>query len=313
LPVAPGTSLRERLLPGARVVPCMVEVHAVLVESEALAQLNGVTGSVGGLDLGELNRFRQRVRSVRLADLEHVMLSGPQTVLRLRLDEPEVPETRGEAEVDLTALQGGIAHAVVLWHTLVLSPGCEVSTAPDSSDLSARQVAYYLQSGGGKPCRVSEGQELRLSLSWSPRQMELRLRARGGDCRVGGTALEVEEEVQPKEVQPKEVQPKEVQPKEVQPKEVQPALPAVPGVDREQARYSRVLATSLPTATHVGTQNAGSRGGTLFDYHFPMINDAGRTNTFNAAITAAVVRHQPSLVLDIGSGSGLLALLAARA
>ena len=298
MPVAPGTSLRERLLPGARVVPCMVEVHAVLVESEALAQLNGVTGSVGGLDLGELNRFRQRVRSVRLADLEHVMLSGPQTVLRLRLDEPEVPETRGEAEVDLTALQGGIAHAVVLWHTLVLSPGCEVSTAPDSSDLSARQVAYYLQSGGGKPCRVSEGQELRLSLSWSPRQMELRLRARGGDCRVGGTALEVEEEVQPKEVQPMEVQ---------------PALPAVPGVDREQARYSRVLATSLPTATHVGTQNAGSRGGTLFDYHFPMINDAGRTNTFNAAITAAVVRHQPSLVLDIGSGSGLLALLAARA
>jgi hypothetical protein len=54
-------------------------------------------------------------------------------------------------------------------------------------------------------------------------------------------------------------------------------------------------------------------------YHFPMIADEGRNQAFDLALTQAVARFKerhggtPPRVLDIGSGSGLLAMMAARA
>lgn len=46
-------------------------------------------------------------------------------------------------------------------------------------------------------------------------------------------------------------------------------------------------------------------------WHFPMMNDTRRNTAFDAAIRACV--KADSLVLDIGTGSGLLAMMAARA
>lgn len=46
-------------------------------------------------------------------------------------------------------------------------------------------------------------------------------------------------------------------------------------------------------------------------WHFPMMNDTARNDAYEAALKAAV--KPDSVVLDIGSGSGLLALMAARA
>lgn len=49
-------------------------------------------------------------------------------------------------------------------------------------------------------------------------------------------------------------------------------------------------------------------------WHIPMMNDAPRNDAFEAAIRAAIEQAGPSArVLDIGAGSGLLSLMAARA
>ena len=81
-------------------------------------------------------------------------------------------------------------------------------------------------------------------------------------------------------------------------------------------RYSLLLGTTLAPTERVSNQNASRGGGgptMLFEYHFPMIADDGRNDAFAAAIGRAVMRFAPSLVLDIGCGSGLLAVFAARA
>jgi len=49
-------------------------------------------------------------------------------------------------------------------------------------------------------------------------------------------------------------------------------------------------------------------------WHIPMLNDARRNDAFERAICAAVEREGPDArILDIGSGSGLLSMMAARA
>lgn len=79
---------------------------------------------------------------------------------------------------------------------------------------------------------------------------------------------------------------------------------------------SLLLGTTLPPPRTVLSQNSdrgGSAASNLYEYHFPMVNDEERNRAFGAALRRAVIAHEPRLTLDIGCGSGLLALLAARA
>ncbi|NTF44097.1 tetratricopeptide repeat protein [Rhizobium rhizogenes] len=49
-------------------------------------------------------------------------------------------------------------------------------------------------------------------------------------------------------------------------------------------------------------------------WHIPMLNDVRRNDAFEAAIKRAIAEHGPSVqILDIGAGSGLLSMMAARA
>ena len=83
--------------------------------------------------------------------------------------------------MELKPVQGGVAHAVVVWHTQILNTSHRLSTDP--SETSAKQVLYYLSAGDatrqGRPVgvRVYEQQELLLVLRWQPRSVEMELKA----------------------------------------------------------------------------------------------------------------------------------------
>jgi type II protein arginine methyltransferase len=74
------------------------------------------------------------------------------------------------------------------------------------------------------------------------------------------------------------------------------------------AAYERALALGAPEAAR-GRRHALSK--LVPSWHFAMLNDAPRNDAYARAV-AAVVRPG-DLVLEIGAGSGLLAMLAARA
>ena len=51
----------------------------------------------------------------------------------------------------------------------------------------------------------------------------------------------------------------------------------------------------------------------VLQYHFHMINDATRNDAYEAAIVRALAGRGGALVLDVGAGTGLLSMMAARA
>lgn len=75
------------------------------------------------------------------------------------------------------------------------------------------------------------------------------------------------------------------------------------------AAAERVLALS-PGSEQALQQRATAYRHLIPRWHFPMLNDQARNAAFDSAIAAAGPHH---LVLDIGTGSGLLAMMAARA
>lgn len=87
--------------------------------------------------------------------------------------------------------------------------------------------------------------------------------------------------------------------------------------DHEMERINQVV-QSYRAALQSDNEHAGLRRNLSYLYrrivpqwHFPMLNDADRNDAYDKALRAVVGEDQ--LVLDIGTGSGLLAMMAARA
>ncbi|KOO28615.1 arginine n- type iii [Chrysochromulina tobinii] len=68
----------------------------------------------------------------------------------------------------------------------------------------------------------------------------------------------------------------------------------------------------MESAVLSGQNRLGSRPAPLSEYHFPMVNDTHRNNAFHSALAHAINETRPELVLDIGAGTGLLGMMAAR-
>ena len=65
-----------------------------------------------------------------------------------------------------------------------------------------------------------------------------------------------------------------------------------------------------PTAEEIAAAQREFCGGDVASWHFPMMNDAVRNGAYEAALGAALKKG--GIVLDIGAGSGLLAMMAVR-
>jgi type II protein arginine methyltransferase len=78
-------------------------------------------------------------------------------------------------------------------------------------------------------------------------------------------------------------------------------------------QFARALALQ-PGDIHIEHQIRRLNAEPVPFWHIPMLNDARRNDAFEAAIKAALAKAGPDAkVLDIGTGSGLLSMMAARA
>ncbi len=86
------------------------------------------------------------------------------------------------------------------------------------------------------------------------------------------------------------------------------------GRNLDAIRHFRRALALQPGNLHLHHQLRRLASASVPFWHIPMMNDAPRNDAFEAAITAAIgVRGPQARVLDIGAGSGLLSLMAARA
>ncbi|OAN58364.1 tetratricopeptide repeat protein [Sphingomonas sp. TDK1] len=86
------------------------------------------------------------------------------------------------------------------------------------------------------------------------------------------------------------------------------------GRNLDALRHFREALMLQPGNLHLRHQMRRLGSGSVPFWHIPMMNDAPRNDAFEAAIQAAIrARGTAARVLDIGAGSGLLSLMAARA
>lgn len=86
------------------------------------------------------------------------------------------------------------------------------------------------------------------------------------------------------------------------------------GQNLDALRHFRRALALQPDNLHLRHQVRRLGSGSVPFWHIPMMNDAPRNDAFEAAIKAAITVTGPDAhVLDIGAGSGLLSLMAARA
>ncbi|WP_294329234.1 50S ribosomal protein L11 methyltransferase [uncultured Sphingomonas sp.] len=86
------------------------------------------------------------------------------------------------------------------------------------------------------------------------------------------------------------------------------------GRNLEAIQHFRRALALQPDNLHLRHQVRRLGSGAVPFWHIPMMNDAPRNDAFEAAIQAAIARKGTGArVLDIGAGSGLLSLMAARA
>ncbi|KAG2432543.1 hypothetical protein HXX76_008888 [Chlamydomonas incerta] len=337
---------RPRLAPGAALCPSAARLVGVLASSADLVGMNQVdlgamAGDSGGLRYGPANELLWRpARSMQVSGFRYSLLSEPFLLLpeisaaQLMLQPQQVlggggggsssSESTAAAtaavarrhEVTVAPTAAGRADCVITWVEYELAPGRWLSYAPhelqgraDPPALSPHvwQRVQYLSaspavqpgtpvglqvtlSGGGNDVRVEYDEDVLPPLPAAGDGV-------GADADGGGGGL--------------------------------PAGEPLDGGssssdDEEEAGAAAAKSESADAAADAAAATAAAakaQSGMLLPYHMSMLNDRMRTRSYAAGIRAAVAEAQaqraggaePLVVLDVGAGTGLLSMMAARA
>ncbi|KXZ43839.1 hypothetical protein GPECTOR_79g118 [Gonium pectorale] len=341
-----ATASRPLLAPGAALCPASARLMGVLVSSEDLVAMNEVRcdwmeADSGGLQYGAANELLWRpARSMQVSGFRYTQLSEPFPLLphlsaQELMEQPEKLLGSGGGgvrrhEVVVTAAAGGRADCVVAWLEYELAPGVWLSYAPH--ELQGREDAPALcphvwqrvQYLSARPA-VAAGQQIALQVTLSGRGSELRVEYDedlDAVRRIQAAGAGGPEGAAPRQAEPEDCHDGATSGLPAG-EPLLPAGEALSEADHEDSDgggedgEDRAAGAGRPTVKAEAPASAGM----LLPYHMSMLNDRMRTRAYAAGIRAAVAEAreraaasgQPLLVLDVGSGSGLLSMMAAQA
>ncbi len=146
---------RELLAPGAIIIPTGASVHAVLVESSELRNMDRV-GEVQGFDLSDFNAFSSSPRYFQVAmhNFRYRPLSAVFDVFDFDFGQPGIGER--EAVYPVPAVTSGQLDALVFWFTLRLDEASSLQTGPFDQGSHWEQAVVVSKS----PMSVQTGDSL---------------------------------------------------------------------------------------------------------------------------------------------------------
>ena len=151
---------RDNLLkPDAIILPRRVTIHAALLESNAVHELNYVSQAVG-VDVSPFNCFSTLgYFPVRLETWPHRLLGESREVFSFDLAYDKLQDRN--TVIHLPVAGRGTAHGVVMWFTLELAPGLEVSNRPAAGPSHWMQAVQCFE----RPIPLQAGDEVALSIA----------------------------------------------------------------------------------------------------------------------------------------------------
>ncbi|MFJ4133071.1 50S ribosomal protein L11 methyltransferase [Pseudomonas cyclaminis] len=153
---------RELLSPGAIVIPESVKLHACLLSSQEVANLNCVYDDVFGLDISAFNSFQTAgYFPVRLQTWPHRLVSN--TVEFYSVDFNSKFVFDASLELTFTANVNALVHGVVFWFDLFLNETTCLSNEPCNACSHWMQAVQLFE----RPIYVETFQEYRVALSLS--------------------------------------------------------------------------------------------------------------------------------------------------
>jgi len=150
---------REHLLkPDAIILPRRVSIHAALLESSAVHGLNYVSQAVG-VDVSPFNSFSTiGYFPVRLETWPHRLLGESTEVFSFNLAQDSLEDR--DTVIRLPARERGTAHGVVMWFSLELGDGIEVSNCPAAGPGHWMQAVQCFE----RPIHLRAGEEVDLRI-----------------------------------------------------------------------------------------------------------------------------------------------------
>jgi type II protein arginine methyltransferase len=271
---------RRRLLkPGAPAVPERAAVCVALAHHPDVASATRV-GVVRGLDLSELSDTAWPELWLPVGDPNLILCSAPAVALTFDLTQENSSE--GKVEVELAQIGDAPVSGVIQWIGLDLGAGIVLETRPEPHAIGFSGLVFH---AFAEPALLAPGASLRVALSYASGHLTISPLAAGRRrARRGAEARRM----------------------------LKRARSLVSrNAMREAAALIRQALALAPEDFELPLRARKILGSRIPRYHLPMINDPARNAAWEDALRGAVLPG--SRVLEIGTGAGVQAMLAARA